>query len=30
MIAAQSILEGVPVVSFDQALSGLGAERVWE
>ena len=30
MIAAQSILEGLPVVSSDAALSALGAERVWE
>lgn len=30
MLAAQSILERVPVVSRDQALSALGAERIWE
>jgi len=29
MIAAQSILEEVPVVSVDEALSSLGAARIW-
>ncbi len=30
MIAAQSILEEVPVMSADDQISALGAERVWE
>jgi PIN domain nuclease of toxin-antitoxin system len=30
MIAAQSILEGLPVASADAAISALGAERLWE
>ncbi len=30
MIAAQSILEEVPVVSADEQISALGAERIWE
>ena len=30
MIAAQSILEKLPVASIDQAISDLGAERIWE
>lgn len=30
MIAAQSLLEGVPVASMDRAFGALGAERVWE
>jgi PIN domain nuclease of toxin-antitoxin system len=29
MIAAQGILEGLPVLTPDEALSGLGVERVW-
>ena len=29
MIAAQSTLEGLAVVSGDAAISGLGAERIW-
>jgi len=29
MIAAQSLIEGVPVASSDHSLSALGAERVW-
>ncbi|MFW5688386.1 MAG: type II toxin-antitoxin system VapC family toxin, partial [Spirochaetota bacterium] len=30
MLAAQGIMEGLPVASNDRALSELGAERVWE
>ena len=30
MIAAQGIVEGLPVVSIDSQISALGAERVWE
>ena len=30
MIAAQSILEGLLVVSIDEQISALGAERVWQ
>jgi len=30
MLAAQSILEATPVVSIDEALSSLGAARIWE
>ena len=30
MIAAQSILEKIPVASIDQAINDLGAERIWE
>ena len=30
MIAAQSIIEGLPVASADVAISALGAERIWE
>ncbi len=30
MLAAQSLLESVPVVSADTALAELGAERLWE
>ncbi len=30
MIAAQSLIEGVPVASSDRSLTDLGAERVWE
>jgi PIN domain nuclease of toxin-antitoxin system len=29
MFAAQSIIENIPVISSDDALSTLGAERVW-
>ena len=29
MLAAQSVIENVPVVSTDSALSDLGAERIW-
>lgn len=29
MLAAQSILESVPVVSRDESLSAFGAERIW-
>jgi PIN domain nuclease of toxin-antitoxin system len=29
MLAAQSILESVPITSGDEALSSFGAERVW-
>lgn len=30
MVAAQGILEGLPVVSIDEKISALGAQRVWE
>lgn len=30
MLAAQSLLESVPVVSADAALAELGSERIWE
>jgi PIN domain nuclease of toxin-antitoxin system len=30
MLAAQSIVEGLPIASADAALSAFGAERVWE
>lgn len=30
MLAAQSILEEIPVISIDEALSALGAARIWE
>ncbi len=30
MLAAQSLLEGVGILSIDPALSDLGAERIWE
>lgn len=30
MLAAQSIVEGLPIVSVDAALSAFGAERVWD
>lgn len=30
MLAAQSLLEGLPLASADPALSALGAERIWE
>ncbi|TVQ26796.1 MAG: type II toxin-antitoxin system VapC family toxin [Spirochaetaceae bacterium] len=30
MLAAQSIIEGLSVVSIDEQISALGAERVWE
>lgn len=30
MLAAQGLLEALPVASTDQALSALGAERIWE
>ena len=30
MLAAQSLIEGVPVASTDPSLSALGAERIWE
>ena len=30
MLAAQGLIEGVPVVSADAAIGELGAERVWE
>lgn len=30
MLAAQSILESTPIASSDEALSALGAERVWQ
>jgi PIN domain nuclease of toxin-antitoxin system len=30
MLAAQSILEEIPVISIDEALSSLGAARIWE
>lgn len=30
MLAAQSILEDIPVVSIDDALTALGASRIWE
>lgn len=29
MLAAQSIIENTPIISSDEALSALGAERVW-
>mgnify|MGYP006274723827 CR=1 FL=1 len=29
MIAAQSLMESIPVASIDDAISGLGAERIW-
>ena len=29
MLAAQSMLEGFPIVSIDEALGSLGAERLW-
>ncbi len=29
MLAAQSILESIPVASRDESLSALGAERIW-
>ncbi len=30
MLAAQSVMEELPVASIDEALSTLGAERLWE
>jgi PIN domain nuclease of toxin-antitoxin system len=30
MLAAQSIIEEIPVLSSDDALSALGASRIWE
>jgi hypothetical protein len=30
MMAAQALLESVPVVSANTAIADLGAERVWE
>jgi PIN domain nuclease of toxin-antitoxin system len=30
MLASQSLIEGMPVASIDTALSGLGAERLWQ
>lgn len=29
MLAAQSLIEGIPIASVDETLSGLGAERIW-
>jgi hypothetical protein len=30
MLAAQGLLEDLPVLSKDQAISDLGAARIWE
>lgn len=30
VLAAQSLLDGVGILSIDPALSDLGAERIWE
>jgi len=29
MLAAQSILEGIPILSADSEIEGFGAERIW-